>query len=301
MDFLHFIFHLSSLPERTTTKMEYYTLANGVKMPAIGFGTFQIPPDQTEAVVLDAIKVGYRCIDTAAAYMNEEGVGNAIKKCGVPRKDLFIITKLWVQDHGYEETKKAIETSLKKLQLDYVDLYLIHQPFGDYYGSWRAMEEYLEKGKLRAIGLANFHADRFVDLALHNKVAPMVDQIEIHPFHQRDYELKTMHEFKVQPQGWAPFAEGKNGIFHNEILSKIGKAHNKSVAQVILRWNVQRGVQVIPKSVKKERMAENFNIFDFKLTDEEMKEISTLDKHESLFLDHRTAESAKNFAAWKIH
>ena len=280
--------------------MEYFTLANGVKMPAIGFGTFQIPAEDTERCVAEALKVGYRCIDTAAVYGNEEGVGKAIKNSGIPRNEIFVITKLFVCDHGYEPTKAAFEKSLKKLGLEYVDLYLMHQPFGDVYGAWRAMEELYEQGKCRAIGVANFHADRFIDLLLHNKIAPMVDQIEIHPFDQREKEIKYMKEYKIQPQGWAPFAEGQNGIFTNPVLEKIAKAHNKSVAQVILRWNIQRGIQVIPKSVKRERMEQNFNIFDFKLTDEEMKSIIPLDEDRSFFFDHRSADAAKMFGNWKI-
>ena len=281
--------------------MEYFTLKNGAKMPAIGFGVYQIPPEDTERCVLEALKVGYRCIDTAAGYANEEGVGRAIKASGIPRSELFIITKLWVQDHGYENTKKAFETSLKKLQLDYVDLYLIHQPFGDIYGSWRAMQEFYESKKARAIGVSNFQSDRLVDLILNTKIAPLVNQIEIHPFFQQEEALKYLREYNVQPQAWGPFAEGKHDIFNNELLAKIGKAHGKTVAQVILRWAIQRGVQVIPKSVKKERMEENFNVFDFKLSDEEMKEIATLDMGESQFVDHRDPKMVKLLSGWKIH
>ena len=281
--------------------MEYFTLNNGVKMPVIGYGTFQIPPEDTERCVSEALKAGYRCIDTAAAYMNEEGVGEAIRKSGIPRDQLFIIRKLWVQDHGYESTKKAFETSLKKLQLDYIDLYLIHQPFGDVYGAWRAMEELYEAKKIRAIGISNFQADRYVDLILHNKIVPAVLQFEFHPFTQKSEDFKYLQEYKIQPQAWAPFAEGKNNLFTHPVLDKIAKAHNKSIPQVVLRWAIQRGVQVIPKSVKRERMDQNFNIFDFKLTEAEIEEINKLDTKQSLFIDHRKAETAKMFANWKIH
>ena len=279
---------------------EYYTLNNGVKMPKVGFGVFQIPKEETEKVVLEALKAGYRCIDTAQAYLNEEGVGKAIKASGIPRKDLFIVTKLWVQDHGYEATKKAFEGSLRRLGLDYVDLYLIHQPFGDYYGSWRAMEEIYQSGKAKAIGVSNFQPDRLVDLVLHNKVCPAVDQIEIHPFCQNKEAIEVLKEYKIQPQAWGPFAEGKNDIFKNPVLSKIAKSHNKSVAQVILRWELQCGIQIIPKSVRREHMDENIKVFDFTLSDSEMNEISSLDEKHSLFIDHRTAETAKFFANWKL-
>ena len=281
--------------------METYKLNNGVEMPKIGFGTFQIPPEDTERCVTEALKSGYRCIDTAAAYYNEEGVGKAIKASGIDRKDLFIITKLWIQDQGYENAKKGFETSLKKLQLDYIDLYLIHQPFGDVYGSWRAMEELLKEGKVRAIGVCNFSADRLVDLILHNEIVPAVNQIEIHPFFQREDDLKLLESYKIQPQAWGPFAEGKKGIFTNKIIAKIAKAHNKSNAQVILRWELQRDIQIIPKSVKRERMEENFKVFDFELTEEEMNEISKLDTNESLFINHRSVDSVKMLSSWKIH
>ena len=270
-------------------------------MPVLGFGTFQIPPEDTERCVSEALKVGYRCIDTAAAYMNEEGVGEAISKCGIPRKDLFIITKLWVQDHGYENTKKAIETSLKKLKTDYIDLYLIHQCFSDIYGSWRAMEEAYAAGKIKAIGISNFLPERFTDLIVNSKVVPAVLQFEFHPFYQEKQSLELMKEHKIQPQAWSPLAQGKNDIFHNPVLTKIAKAHNKSVGQTIIRWEIQRGVQVIPKSVKKERMEENLNVFDFKLTDAEIEEINKLDTNKSLFIDFRAIETVKMFNTWKIH
>ena len=280
--------------------MEYFTLNNGVKMPAIGFGTFQIPPEETEKCVLNAIKIGYRCIDTAAAYYNEEGVGKAITKCGVPRKDLFIITKLWVQDHGYETTKQAIETSLKKLQTDYIDLYLIHQCFGDIYGSWRAMEEYYKAGKLKAIGISNFMPERFVDLCVNATVTPAVLQFEFNPFYQEKASLAAMQEFKIQPQAWSPVAGGRNNIFQNPTLEKIAKKHNKSIAQTVLRWEVQRGVQVIPKSLKEARMKENLNIFDFKLSEAEIEEINKMDLNKSL-VDFTSIDTVKRFNTWKIH
>lgn len=274
--------------------MEKITLNNGVEMPILGFGVFQITnPEECERSVLDAISVGYRSIDTAASYLNEIQVGNAIKKSGVARKDLFITTKLYVQDAGYENTKKAFQKSLDRLQLDYLDLYLIHQPYGDVYGSWRAMEELYAEGKVKAIGVANFHPDRLIDLILHNKIVPAINQIETHPFHQQIETHKFLKENNVQIESWGPFAEGRNDIFKNELLGAIGEKYQKSIAQVILRWLTQRGIIVIPKSVKKERMAENFNIFDFNLSDEEMAEITTLDTSQSLFFDHRDPEMVK--------
>ncbi len=263
-------------------------------MPILGLGVFQII-DQKECknTVLDALSLGYRQIDTASAYHNEEAVGKAIKESGINREDLFITTKLWIKDTGYDSAKKAFELSLKKLQLDYLDLYLIHQPYGDVYGSWRAMEELYKEGRIKAIGVANFFPDRVIDLILHNEIAPAVNQIESHPFYQRFDEQKFLKENNVQMESWASFAEGKNNIFHNEILSKIGEKYNKSVAQVILRWLVQRDVVVIPKSVKKERLEENFNIFDFDLSLDDMSLIASLDKNESLFFDHRDPERIK--------
>ncbi len=257
-------------------------------MPILGFGVFQIADQaECERSVLDAIEVGYRLIDTAASYQNEEGVGNAIKNCGVPREDLFITTKLWIQSNGYEGTKKAFETSLNKLQLDYLDLYLIHQPYGDVYGEWRAMEELYKAGKIRAIGVSNFHPDRLMDLMVNNEVVPAVNQVETHPFNQQIENQQFMVENEVQIESWAPFAEGKNDLFHNELLGSIGKEYGKTIAQVVLRWLTQRGVVAIPKSVRKERMAENFNSLDFELNAEDMETIKTLDLKTSAFFDHR--------------
>ncbi len=281
--------------------MQKVRLNNGVEMPILGFGVFQIPDaDECERSVLDAINTGYRLIDTAAAYMNERAVGNAIKKSGVAREELFITTKLWIQDAGYETTKKAFEHSLKLLQLDYLDLYLIHQPYGDVHGSWRAMEELYQEGKIRAIGVSNFQPDRLMDLMVFNKVVPAVNQVETHPFNQQIGNQAFMKENNVQIESWGPFAEGKNDIFKNELLVSIAKKYNKSGAQVILRWLTQRGVVVIPKSVRKERMIENFNVFDFELSAEDRNAIVSLDKNKSLFFDHRDPEMVKWLGNRKI-
>jgi len=274
--------------------MQKVILNNGIEMPILGFGVFQMNDEnECEQAVYDALMAGYRLIDTAASYQNEKEVGRAIKRSGVPREDLFITTKLWVQDTGYEKTKSAFTKSLERLQLDYIDLYLIHQPFGDVYGSWRAMEEMYRDGKIKAIGVSNFYPDRLVDLITHNEVVPAVNQVETHPFCQQVESAQLMKENNVQIESWAPFAEGKNDIFQNELLLSIAETYNKSVAQVILRWLTQRGVVVIPKSVRKERIVENFNIFDFELSTEDMEKIAKLDTKESLFFSHRDPEMVK--------
>jgi 2,5-diketo-D-gluconate reductase A len=274
--------------------MEKITLNNGVEMPMLGFGVYQITDlQECERSVYEAIKAGYRLIDTAAAYQNEEAVGRAIKKSGVPRGDLFITTKLWVQDTGYEKTKMAFDRSLKRLDLDYLDLYLIHQPYGDVYGAWRAMEELYGQGRTKAIGVSNFQPDRIMDFIVHQNVVPAVNQIETHPFHQQIETQKFLQENGVQIESWGPFAEGRNNIFQNELLRSIGLKYQKSIAQVIIRWLIQRGVVVIPKSVRKERIEENFNVFDFKLSSEDMEAIATLDTNQSLFFDHRDPKMVK--------
>lgn len=282
--------------------MEHITLRNGVEMPLEGFGVFQVPDAAIcEQAVRDAIRVGYRLIDTAAAYFNEEAVGAAIAKCGVPRQELFITTKLWIQDQGYENAKKAFQTSLDKLGLDYLDLYLIHQPMNDYYGSWRAMEELYEADKVRAIGVCNFYPDRLADLCLNTRIAPMVNQVELHPFFAQDSALNVMKEFGVQPQAWGPLAEGKHGIFTHPVLVEIGEKYGKTAAQVALRWNAQRGAVIIPKSTHKERMEENLNIWDFQLSEADMAAIAALDLGHSEIIDHFSAETAKYLNGWRIH
>jgi 2,5-diketo-D-gluconate reductase A len=263
-------------------------LNNGLEMPILGFGVFQMTDlAECERCVVDAIQTGYRLIDTAASYGNEEAVGKAIQRSGVPRQELFITTKLWLSDAGYEKTKRAFDRSLQRLGLDYLDLYLIHQPYGDVYGSWRAMEELYRAGRVKAIGVSNFHPDRLMDLILHHEVTPAVNQTETHPFHQQVETQRFLQENNVQIESWGPFAEGKNGIFQNEVLRSVGGKYGKSVAQVILRWLTQRGVVAIPKSVRKERIAENFNVFDFQLSAEDMAAIATLDTGKSAFFDHR--------------
>ena len=271
--------------------MKYVKLNNGVEMPILGFGVYQIPdPEACEQAVYDALMAGYRSIDTAAAYENEEAVGRAIRRSSIPREELFITTKLWISDAGYESAKKAFEESMLKLGLKYLDLYLIHQPFGDVYGSWRAMEELYKEGRIRAIGVSNFYPDRLADLILHNEIAPAVNQVETHPFHQQTAAAEFMRSKGVQIESWAPFAEGRNGLFSNELLLKIAAKHGKTVAQVVLRWLIQRDVVCIPKSVHKERIAENFDVFGFELGDDDMAAIAALDRPESSFLNHRDPE-----------
>lgn len=276
-------------------------LNNGVEMPILGFGVFQMQDmAECEQAVVDAIETGYRLIDTAASYMNEEAVGKGIKRSGIAREELFITTKLWVSDAGYENTKAAFQKSLELLQLDYLDLYLIHQPYGDVYGSWRAMQELYQEGKVKAIGVSNFHPDRVIDLVANTGFTPAVNQIETHPFHQQNETQKFLQENNIQIESWGPFAEGKNDIFQNEILTAIAQKYNKSTAQVILRWLTQRGVVAIPKSVRKERMAENFNIFDFELSNEDMTAIQALDTNSSLFFDHRDPNMVKWLSERKL-
>jgi 2,5-diketo-D-gluconate reductase A len=274
--------------------MQTVKLNNGVEMPVLGFGVFQVTDlAECERSVIDAIETGYRLIDTAQSYMNEEAVGRAIKNSGVPREELFITTKLWIQSNGYEGAKKTFESSLRKLQLDYLDLYLIHQPYGDVYGEWRAMQDLYKEGKIRAIGVSNFHPDRLMDLMVNNDIVPAVNQVETHPFHQQNEAQQFMIENKVQIESWGPFAEGKNNLFHNELLLSIGSKYNKSIAQVVLRWLTQRGVVAIPKSIRKERMAENLNSLDFELSSEDMDAIKTLDSKTSSFFDHRDPKMVK--------
>jgi diketogulonate reductase-like aldo/keto reductase len=281
--------------------MQTVTLNNGVEMPILGFGVYQIPPEQTEQAVTDALAAGYRLLDTAAAYGNEEAVGRAIKNSGIPREELFVTTKLYVQDGPAEEnTKRAFEASLTKLGLDYLDLYLMHQPYGDVYGQWRAMEELNRQGRAKAIGVSNFYPDRLLDLIINNEITPAVNQIETHPFFQRADYQDLMREQGVQQQAWGGFAEGKNDLFTNPVLSEIAQRHGKSVGQVVLRWAVQRGVASIPKSVRPERMAENLDVFDFALTDAEMASVAGLDTGASLFFDHHDPEIVKWLSARRL-
>ncbi len=281
--------------------MQTVKLNNGIEIPILGFGVFQIAdPAECERSVVDAIKVGYTHIDTAASYMNEEAVGKGIKQSGVARKDLFITTKLWIQSNGYENTLKAFDRSLNRLQLDYVDLYLIHQPYGDVYGEWRAMEELYQQGKIKAIGVSNFQPDRIMDLMIHNKITPAVNQIEVNPFQQQMDNQKFLQDNSVMVEAWAPFAEGKNNIFQNETLLAIAAKYNKSAAQVILRWVVQRGIIALAKSTRKERMLENISVFDFELSAEDMAAITTLDTKTSCFFDHRNPEMVKWLGTRKL-
>lgn len=276
--------------------MEYVKLNNGVEMPILGFGVYQIPQAETKQAVLNAIKSGYRLIDTAQSYFNEKEVGEAIRECGVPREELFITSKVWIDNYGYEKCKASVLESLKKLGVEYIDLMLLHQAYADYYGAYRALEELYEEGKIRAIGVSNFFPDRLADICLFGrKIVPAVNQIEINPLHQREYDQKVMEEFGVKAEAWAPFGEGKNNMFSSPTLAEIGKKYNKSVAQVILRWLIQRGVIVVCKSTHIERMQENFNVFDFELSSEDMEKIKTLENGESLFFNHLDPEMVKWF------
>lgn len=267
--------------------MEYVTLANGVKMPQLGYGVYQVTKEECERCVLDALEVGYRSIDTAQSYFNEEEVGNAILKSGIDRKEIFLTSKVWLEHFGYEECKKSVLESLKKLHTDYIDLMLLHQPFGDVYGAWRALEELYDEGKIRAIGISNFYTDKMVEFANFTRIKPMVNQMEIHPLNQQKELKKWADKYDIRLEAWAPFGEGRNGLFENEVLKKIGEKYGKTTAQVMLRWSLQRGVIVIPKSVHKNRMIENFNVFDFTLDEEDMKLISNMDTETSAFFSHR--------------
>lgn len=266
--------------------MKYVTLSNGVKMPILGYGVYQVTKDECERCVLDALEVGYRSIDTAQSYFNEEQVGSAMKKSGILREEIFLTSKVWVEHYGYEETKKSVEESLRKLQTDYLDLMLLHQPFNDYYGAYRALEDLYDEGKLRAIGVSNFYPDRLVDLASFTRIPPMVNQIETHVLNQRTEDYEWMGKYHVAHEAWAPFGEGRGGLFDNEVLKQIGEKYGKTAAQVMLRWNIQRGVIVLPKSTHKERMIQNLDVFDFTLTDEDMVAIAGLDTKTSAFFSH---------------
>lgn len=266
--------------------MEYVTLYNSVKMPILGYGVYQVTKEECERCVLDALKAGYRSIDTAQSYFNEEEVGEAIQKSGVPRNEIFLTSKVWIDNYGYDKCRKSVETSMKKLKTDYLDLMLLHQPFSDYYGAWRALEDLYREGKIRAIGVSNFYPDRLVDIASFSSVRPMVNQVETHPFNQQVEAKKYMDKYGVQIEAWAPFGEGRGGLFENRVLAEIAQKHKKTTAQVMLRWHIQRGVVVIPKSTHYERMKENLNVFDFMLDEEDMAKIAALDKNESSFFSH---------------
>ncbi len=266
--------------------MEYVTLYNSVKMPILGYGVYQVTKEECERCVLDALKAGYRSIDTAQSYFNEEEVGEAIQKSGVPRNEIFLTSKVWIDNYGYDKCRKSVETSMKKLKTDYLDLMLLHQPFSDYYGTWRALEDLYREGKIRAIGVSNFYPDRLVDIASFSSVRPMVNQVETHPFNQQVAAKKYMDKYGVQIEAWAPFGEGRGGLFENPVLAEIAQKHKKTTAQVMLRWHIQRGVVVIPKSTHYERMKENLNVFDFMLDEEDMAKIAALDKNESSFFSH---------------
>lgn len=279
--------------------MKRIKLNNGIEMPQIGYGVYQVSPDECERCVSDALKTGYRMIDTAQAYHNEEGVGRAVKNSGINRSDIFIVSKVWISNYGYEKAKASIDDSLRKLQTDYIDLMLLHQPFCDRYGAYRALEDAYREGKLRAIGVSNFYPDHFIDLASNVDIVPAVNQVETHVFNQQTETQKIMEEFGTHIMSWGPLAEGRNNLFSNETLTKTGNSHGKSVAQIALRWLIQRGVIIIPKSVHIERMKQNLDIFNFELSDEEMAEIATLDTGKSLFFDHHDAETTKLFMSWR--
>lgn len=266
--------------------MEYVTLSNGVKMPILGYGVYQVSKEECERCVADALSVGYRSIDTAQSYFNEEQVGNAIVKSGISREDIFLTTKVWIEHYGYEEARKSVLKSMEKLQTDYLDLVLLHQPFSDYYGAYRALEDLYDEGKLRAIGVSNFYPDRLVDIVSFSRIKPMVNQIEVHPFNQQNEAKKWLNKYNVQIEAWAPFGEGRGGLFENPVLSEIAGKHNKTTAQVMLRWHIQRGVVVIPKSTHKERMEQNIQVFDFALDETDMDKITALDKAQSSFFSH---------------
>lgn len=276
--------------------MMYVTLSNGVKMPQLGYGVYQVTKDECERCVLDALMIGYRSIDTAQSYFNEEEVGNAIAKSGIPREEIFLTTKVWIEHYGYEECKKSVELSMEKLRTDKIDLMLLHQPFGDYYGAWKALEELYESGRLRAIGISNFYPDRMVDIACFSRIRPMVNQIEIHPHNQQTAAKKWNEKYGLQLEAWAPFGEGRGGIFELPALKTIADKHGKTTAQVILRWHLQRGIAVIPKSTHAERMKENFNVFDFELTAEDMNTVAALDKNTSSFFSHYDPSMVEWFA-----
>lgn len=266
--------------------MEYVTLSNGVKMPVLGYGVYQVTKDECERCVMDALEVGYRSLDTAQSYFNEEEMGSAMKKSGIPREEIFLTSKVWVEHYGYEETRKSVEESLRKLQTDYLDLMLLHQPFNDYYGAYRALEDMYDEGKLRAIGVSNFYPDRLVDLASFTRIPPMINQIETHVLNQRTEDNEWMGKYHIAHEAWAPFGEGRGGLFENKVLKQIGDKYGKTTAQVMLRWNIQRGVIVLPKTTHKERMIQNLNVFDFSLTDEDMGAIAELDTKTSAFFSH---------------
>ena len=275
--------------------MEYVKLSNGMEMPILGYGVYQVSKEECERCVLDALRAGYRSIDTAQANFNEEEVGTALVKSGIPRKDIFLTSKVWVEHYGYEECRKSVEASLRKLQTDYLDLMLLHQPFADYYGAWRALEELYEEGKLRAVGISNFYPDRMVDLASFARIRPMVNQVETHPYNQQILAKEYMDQYGVQIEAWAPFGEGRGGLFEDPVLMETGAKYGKTTAQIMLRWNIQRGVVVIPKSVHYERMVENFDVFDFSLSDGDMEKIASLDKKASSFFSHQDPATVEWF------